>query len=102
MEIRQTDRFSEWLRKLRDRTAKARINVALRRCELSGQMVGDIKPVGDEVFEMRFHFGPGYRVYFWQDGPTVVLLLMGGDKSSQQRDIDKSKAIKAELEKEGT
>lgn len=62
MEILTTDAYDKWFRKLKDTQAKARINIALRRCQLQGEMVGDLKPVGNQVHEMRFHFGPGYRV----------------------------------------
>ncbi|WP_420176022.1 type II toxin-antitoxin system RelE/ParE family toxin [Luteococcus sp. OSA5] len=64
MEILTTDAYEKWFRRLKDTQAKARINIALRRCQLQGEMVGDLKPVGDQVHEMRFHFGPGYRVYY--------------------------------------
>jgi putative addiction module killer protein len=77
--------------------ARARINVALRRSQLAGRLVGDLHPVGDHVFEMRFHFGPGYRVYYMQNQETVILLLAGGDKSTQTTDIGKAKELAAQI-----
>lgn len=77
--------FTEWLENLRDKVAVQRIRVRLRR--VAQGLFGDHKPVGRGVFELRFTFGPGYRVYFAQDGGTIVLLLCGGDKSSQSEDI---------------
>lgn len=64
MEVLTTDVYEKWIRKLRDVQARARINLALRRCQLEGRLVGDLHPVGDHVFEMRFHFGPVHRVYY--------------------------------------
>lgn len=95
LEILQTDEFAKWLKRLRDADAKARINVRIRRVSLTGNF-GDAKPVGDGVFELRIDYGPGYRVYYSQCGREIVLLLIGGDKSSQQKDIDKAKKLNAE------
>ncbi|WP_304596514.1 type II toxin-antitoxin system RelE/ParE family toxin [Adlercreutzia caecimuris] len=95
LEILQTDEFAKWLKRLRDADAKARINVRIRRVSLTGNF-GDAKPVGDGVFELRIDYGPGYRVYYSQRGREIVLLLIGGDKSSQQKDIDKAKKLNAE------
>lgn len=100
MVIFTTDIYDKRFRRLKDQQARARINPALRRCELEGRLVGDLKPVGDQVYEMRFHFGPGYRVYYLQQGTTVVLLLVGGDKSSQESDIARAKALADELREE--
>ena len=72
--------FEAWLERLRDARGRARIQVRLDRIEQGN--LGDCKPVGDGVSELRIDFGPGYRVYLAEDGPVVVLLLMGGDKSS--------------------
>ncbi len=100
MVIFTTDIYDKRFRRLKTSRARARINLALRRCELEGRLVGDLKPVGDQVYEMRFHFGPGYRVYYLQQGTTVVLLLVGGDKSSQESDIARAKALADELREE--
>lgn len=77
--------FEEWLRSLRDKASKARIFSRIDRLRLNN--FGDCEPVGEGVFELRIHFGPGFRVYFGLVGKEVVLLLCGGDKSSQSRDI---------------
>ena len=97
LEILQTDEFTKWMKRLRDADARARINVRIRRISLTGNF-GDTKPVGDGVYELRIDYGPGYRVYYSQRGSEVVLLLIGGDKSSQQKDIDKAKRLNAEYE----
>ncbi len=97
LEITRTDEFDKWLKKLRDATARARINVRIRRIQLTGNL-GDCKPVGDGVSELRIDYGPGYRVYFARRGEVVILLLIGGDKSTQQRDIKKAKELNEEYE----
>ena len=97
LEILQTDEFIKWMKRLRDADARARINVRIRRISLTGNF-GDTKPVGDGVYELRIDCGPGYRVYDSQHRSEVVLLLIGGDKSSQQKDIDKAKRLNAEYE----
>ena len=79
--------FKRWIRGLRDRSAIARINARLRNVSLGN--LGDAKPVGGGLFEMRVHHGPGYRIYFLREDATVVLLC-GGDKGSQQRDIERA------------
>ncbi len=89
--IRETEEFSEWLAGLRDVQAKARI--ARRVYRLADGNPGDVKPVGESVSELRIDYGPGYRVYFIQDGKVVIVLLCGGDKSSQRRDIAKAKKL---------
>ena len=81
--------FSDWLDGLRDRQARAIIRKRINRLRQGN--LGDSKPVGDGVFELRIDFGPGYRSYFGQDGETIVVLLCGGDKSSQDADIKKAK-----------
>lgn len=81
--------FRKWLHTLRDVSARAKIRVRLNRVRLGN--FGDAKPVGGGVSELRIPVGPGYRVYFAREGSTVVLLLCGGDKSSQKRDIEKAK-----------
>jgi putative addiction module killer protein len=81
--------FEEWLDALRDRRAIDKIEKRLRRVE-SGNL-GDYRSVGEGVCELRINYGPGYRVYFGQSGSTIVLLLCGGDKSTQEQDIEKAK-----------
>lgn len=88
LEIVQTGEFETWLRKLKDIRAKARI---LRRLDRLAQgNPGDVRPIGKGLSELRIDVGPGYRVYYLQDADTLILLLCGGDKSSQQKDIDKA------------
>ncbi|MEA5514014.1 type II toxin-antitoxin system RelE/ParE family toxin [Nodularia sp. UHCC 0506] len=88
--------FAEWLDGLRDRRAKAKIKERLKRASLGN--LGDYKSVGEGVFELRINYGSGYRVYFGQIGTTIVLLLLGGDKSSQEKDICKAQEYWAEYE----
>ncbi|MDB9421105.1 type II toxin-antitoxin system RelE/ParE family toxin [Microcystis aeruginosa] len=85
IEIRQTETYSEWFSDLRDHQAKARINIRIRRLSMGNP--GDVKPVGRGVSELRVDYGPGYRVYFKQQGETLIILLTGGDKRTQERDI---------------
>lgn len=85
IEIRQTNTYAAWFAKLKDRTAQAKINIRIRRVSLGN--LGDVKPVGSGVSELRIDHGPGYRVYFVQKGATWVVLLAGGDKRTQQHDI---------------
>lgn len=94
IEIRRTPQFDKWLRALRDRLARSRIADRIDRLA-SGHM-GDTKPVGDGVYELRFTFGPGYRLYYMWQGDKLVLLLSGGDKDSQARDITQAKALARE------
>jgi putative addiction module killer protein len=86
MEVRQTEAYADWFRRLRDRQARARINVRIRRLSLGNP--GDVRPVGEGVSELRVDYGPGYRVYFVQRGASLVILLAGGDKRTQERDIE--------------
>jgi len=88
--------YKRWFLSLKDVQARAKINVRLRRIELAGQLVGDFKSVGDSVIELRFDSGPGYRVYITQVESAIVVLLAGGDKSSQVKDIVAAKRIAAE------
>jgi putative addiction module killer protein len=85
IEIRQTEAFASWFRDLRDRRARARVQVRIDRLSLGNP--GDAKPVGEGVSELRIDYGPGYPVYFVQRGATLIVLLAGGDKSTQARDI---------------
>ena len=94
-DIRQTNQFSKWLRKLADQRAKARIAERIDR--LRNGNFGDAKSVGEKVSELRIDYGPGYRVYFTRSGATIVILLCGGDKSSQAKDIAKAKKLVKEL-----
>ncbi|MDO9582501.1 MAG: type II toxin-antitoxin system RelE/ParE family toxin [Desulfomicrobium sp.] len=91
----QTDTFSDWLQKLKDIKARARIVIRIRSAEHGN--FGDCTPVGDGVSEMRLHFGPGYRLYFWEEGNQVYWLLAGGAKSSQKRDIERAKKLRKEI-----
>ena len=83
--ILTTEVFKAWLTELRDAQAKARIQARIRRAEQDN--LGDCSPVGEGVSEMRIHCGPGYRVYFTQRGLEIVILLAGGDKATQAKDI---------------
>lgn len=94
IEIFKTDIFDRWLTDLKDRQARARIEARIRRLSLGNP--GDVKPIGEGLSEMRIDYGPGYRVYFMQRGPLVIVLLCGGDKSSQNRDITLAKTIAAQ------
>lgn len=91
IEVRQTDEYVEWFEHLQDRTAKARILIRIRRLSLGN--LGDVKPVGNGVSELRIDYGAGYRVYFVQRGTALVVLLAGGDKRTQMRDIQRAVAL---------
>ena len=88
MEVRETDDYAKWIDGLQDRQARARILERVRRLTLGNP--GDVKPVGQGVSELRIDYGPGYRVYFSQRGKVLVILLAGGDKRTQARDIRKA------------
>ena len=90
-QLQSTDVFDDWLRALQDRKGRARILARLESVQLGN--LGDVKSVGAGVREMRIHFGPGYRIYFAQKGKIVLLLLCGGDKSTQARDIAKAQRL---------
>lgn len=94
--IQQTDTFSHWLRALRDLKAKTAILRRLGRTQAGN--LGDVKSVGDGVSEMRVDVGPGYRLYFTRRGDMLILLLCGGDKASQSRDIMLAKRLAGEIE----
>ena len=91
IEVRQTEEFSGWLRRLRDADAVARIVGRIRRMELGNP--GDAKSVGKGVMEMRIAYGPGYRIYYVQRGAEIVILLCGGDKRTQRQDIKRAQAL---------
>lgn len=95
IEIRQTAAYAAWFDGLRDRQAKARIDIRLRRLSLGNP--GDVRSVGGGVTELRIHYGPGYRIYFTERGEELVVLLAGGDKSSQRRDIRQARALAQDL-----
>ncbi|ABC23876.1 type II toxin-antitoxin system RelE/ParE family toxin [Rhodospirillum rubrum] len=95
-DVRQTEAFEEWLAGLADEKAGARI--AQRIVRLRNGLFGDVKPVGDGVSELRVDDGPGYRLYFVQRGTTLIILLCGGIKGAQRRDIARAKAMAAEVE----
>jgi putative addiction module killer protein len=95
LEVRQTDRFSKWFDSLSDRAVRVRIDIRIRRLSLGNP--GDVKPVGEAVSELRIDCGPGYRVYFVQRRNQYILLLAGGDKSSQKSDIEAAKKLAREL-----
>lgn len=92
----RTQAFDRWLKKLKDPAAKARILVRIRSAEAGN--FGDCEPVGDGVYEMRVHTGPGYRIYYFRQGAVLYILLCGGDKSSQKKDISAAKAMKKRME----
>lgn len=96
LEVRETAEFSDWLAALRDVRGKAKILVRIDR--LAKGNPGDVQPVGEGVSELRINYGPGYRVYYVQRGQRFILLLAGGDKSTQPRDIVQAKRLNAEYE----
>jgi putative addiction module killer protein len=91
IEVRQTAVFADWLRRLRDAEAAARIVARLRRMEQGNP--GDIRNVGGRIMEMRIAYGPGYRLYYVNRGATIVILLCGGDKRTQRRDIKRAQEL---------
>jgi putative addiction module killer protein len=95
-QVKRLDEFSDWLKALRDLRARAKITQRIDRLELGNP--GDVAPVGEGVSEMRIHYGPGYRVYITQRGEELVVLLCGGDKSTQAADINLAKKLASELE----
>lgn len=90
--IEKTSEFDKWLRKLKDQRAKAKILFRIQRIEEHGNF-GDCEPVGEGISELRIHYAKGYRVYLKEHAGTVVLLLSGGTKSTQQKDIEKAKNL---------
>ena len=96
IEVRKTEVFSSWFNNLRDKRAKARIQARIDRVEVGH--FGDVTPVGEGVSELRIFYGPGYRVYFVKQGLAVVILLSGGDKSTQNTDIVQAKELAKQIE----
>jgi putative addiction module killer protein len=94
-EVITTAEFDEWLVSLKDRVGKAKITLRLQRLELGN--AGDHASVGSGVNELRVHSGPGYRVYYKQTGKTIIVIVCGGDKSTQDKDIKRAKEVAAEL-----
>ena len=99
MKIIRSSYFDHWLKKLANGLDKARILRRLERIKETGDL-GDWSSVGDCVFELRFFFGSGYRLYFSRRGESVIILLIGGDKDTQERDIEKAKQIAKEYDNE--
>jgi putative addiction module killer protein len=95
LELRQTDDFAAWLASLQD--AKAKSTIAKRLVRVASGLMGDVKPVGVGISELRIDFGPGYRLYLKQQGKTLIVLLCGGDKSTQKQDIRRAKKLSAGL-----
>lgn len=95
IEVRQTEEFSAWLRRLKDAKAKARIAARIERVKLNN--LGDCKSLGGGLMELRVDFGPGYRVYFVYRGTAIVILLCGGDKGTQRRDIARAHEMAEKL-----
>lgn len=93
--VQQTQKFSQWLMKLKDMRARIAIVRRIERAQ-SGN-VGDVKSVGESVYEMRIDMGPGYRLYYTIRGDEIIILLVGGDKSTQQRDIEKAIEMAKEI-----
>ena len=96
IQIRETDEFKAWIRGLKDKIAQSIINARIRR--VSAGNFGDIEPVGGNISELVVDYGPGYRVYLTQRGKDIVILLCGGNKTSQTRDIKAAKRIEKNLE----
>ena len=96
IEIRQTEHFIKWFVKLKDKKARAKIAIRIRRVSLGN--LGDVKSVGGGISELRIDYGPGYRVYFTQKSNQLIILLAGGDKTTQASDIQKAKKIALEIE----
>jgi len=94
--IRKTDVFKKWMKKLKDAIAKAHIDRRIDR--LSKGNPGDVEPIGEGCSEMCIDYGPGYRVYYKDTGREIIIILCGGDKSTQQKDIDRAKRLAREEE----
>ena len=98
VEVRQTERFAQWLQDLRDLRARAKVQVRIER--LIGGNPGDVRPIGSGVSELRINYGPGYRVYYQQKGSRLIILLAGGDKSSQARDIEEALMLSRQIKED--
>jgi putative addiction module killer protein len=96
IKIKRHPEFDRWINGHKDRVTRLRLETRLRKATLGN--MGDIKPVGDSVFEMREHFGPGWRMYFVQRGKVIIVMLGGGDKSTQAADITKAQLLASNLE----
>ena len=96
IEIRQTETYRNWFDSLKDKNTRIRIDILIRRLSLGNP--GDVKPVGEGIFEIRIDHGPGYRVYYVQKKNQIIILLAGGDKSTQSRDISKAQELARKLE----
>jgi len=94
--VKRLDEFSDWLKGLKDGLTRQRLNKRLRKVQLGN--LGDVEPVCEGVFEMREHFGPGWRMYYVQRGEVLIVMLGGGDKSTQQADIRRAAALAKRLE----
>jgi len=94
-QVQKTEVFDTWLAALADQKAVAKIASRIERLEMGNP--GDVEPVGDGISEMKIDYGPGYRVYYKRTGKTVTLLLCGGDKSTQRKDINRAKELAAQL-----
>ncbi|MGV8049028.1 MAG: type II toxin-antitoxin system RelE/ParE family toxin [Anaerolineaceae bacterium] len=99
IEIRETQYYRKWFSELKDRKARARIDARLRKVSLGN--LGDVKPVGKGVSELRIDYGPGYRLYILGIDKTIVILLCGGDKSSQSGDIEKAQKLALAIRSSG-
>ena len=96
--IRKTDIFKKWLKKLKDVKGKAHINRRINRLEHGNP--GDVEPIGEGCLEIRIDYGPGYRIYYKDTGQEIIIILCGGDKSTQQYDINRAKRLAREEEEE--
>jgi len=96
--IEKTTEFDKWFKKLNDLRAKAKILFRLQKLE-NEEHFGDCKPVGNGISELKINYAKGYRIYFKEDDGKIIILLIGGDKSSQQKDIEKAKEIWDKLKK---
>jgi putative addiction module killer protein len=94
--VKRLEEFSDWLKGLKDGLTRQRLNKRLRKAQLGN--LGDVEPVGEGVFEMREHFGPGWRMYYVQRGEMLIVMLGGGDKATQQADIRQAIALAKSLE----
>lgn len=94
--VKRLDEFSDWLKALKDGLTRQRLNKRLRKAQLGN--LGDVEPVGEGAFEMREHFGPGWRMYYVQRGDVLIVMLGGGDKSTQAADIRRAVALAKRLE----